>query len=265
MYYLRDIVMIKAEEGLCHIGQITRIHIQQSDDNGWVRVRMFGRINKLGLRPSEELKDEVRVHSPLLLENAMSTCERLVPELKEWLENVALSLLRLATPSRASLILEKQKPLRALDPFAGAGAFGMGLEEYGCIEVTHAVEIFSERRKDLEIIYQSRGYAIGENRSRISQRTPTSPAPPKPEDINCIIAGFPCQPHSRLNMFVKANDRKSNLILNVLSVKGGTPMGGLKFLIRAMTDMNYQVCYGILQAGHYGTPQTRVRFFMIAA
>jgi DNA (cytosine-5)-methyltransferase 1 len=32
-----------------------------------------------------------------------------------------------------------------------------------------------------------------------------------------------------------------------------------------MTDMNYQVRYGILQAGHYGTPQTRVRFFMIAA
>jgi DNA (cytosine-5)-methyltransferase 1 len=36
MHYLRDIVMIKAEEGLCHIGQITRIHIQQSDDNSWV-------------------------------------------------------------------------------------------------------------------------------------------------------------------------------------------------------------------------------------
>lgn len=77
------------------------------------------------------------------------------------------------------------------------------------------------------------------------------------------------QPHSRLNMYVKANDRKSNLILNVLSwvdfmqpkycffenvrgflsfglkvrqagpyrVKGGIAMGGLKFLIRAMTDM----------------------------
>jgi DNA (cytosine-5)-methyltransferase 1 len=62
-YHPRDIVMIKAQEGLCHIGQITRVHIQESDDEGWVRVRMFGRINKLGIRPVEELKDEVRVHN----------------------------------------------------------------------------------------------------------------------------------------------------------------------------------------------------------
>jgi DNA (cytosine-5)-methyltransferase 1 len=72
-------------------------------------------------------------------------------------------------------------------------------------------------------------------------------------------------PHSGLNVFFKANDRKNNLILNLLSwvdftqpkfcffenvrgflsfsLKGrragpeGIPMGGLKFLIRAMTDM----------------------------
>lgn len=116
---------------------------------------------------------------------------------------------------------------------------------------------------------------------------PYIPAPPKKDEIDCIIAGFPwsvmiptycdtltdrfelSQPHSRLNMFVRANDHKSNLMLNVLAwvdfiqpkycffenvrgfmsfslksrqagmyrVKGGIPMGGLKFLIRAMTDM----------------------------
>ncbi|KAG2133222.1 uncharacterized protein EDB93DRAFT_1254996 [Suillus bovinus] len=42
-------------------------------------------------------------------------------------------------------------------------------------------------------------------------------------------------------------------------------MGGLKLLIRAMSDMNYEVHYGILQAGHYGTPPTRVRFCMVMA
>lgn len=62
---------------------------------------------------------------------------------------------------------------------------------------------------------------------------------------------------------------------------GGIPMGGLKFVIRALVDMGsvalpgrlpclkflirYQVRFGMLQAGHYGTPQRRHRFFLIAA
>ena len=33
------------------------------------------------------------------------------------------------------------KPLRTFDPFGGVGAFGLGLEEAGCVRVTHAVEI----------------------------------------------------------------------------------------------------------------------------
>ena len=124
------------------------------------------------------------------------------------------------------------------------------------------------------------------------------------------------QPHSSLNRFKRANDRKSHLILNLLSwvdflqpkycffenvkgflkyslnasqdgqhkVKGGIEMGGLKFLVHALLAMRrvsflrfvdaervltrrhrYQVRFALLQAGHYGTPQGRVRFFLIAA
>ncbi|KAG8219377.1 S-adenosyl-L-methionine-dependent methyltransferase [Butyriboletus roseoflavus] len=49
------------------------------------------------------------------------------------------------------------------------------------------------------------------------------------------------------------------------SVKGGIPMGGLKFVAAALLDMGYQLRCGLLQAAHYGTPQRRVRFFLIAA
>lgn len=121
------------------------------------------------------------------------------------------------------------------------------------------------------------------------------PAPPRPGDIDVIVAGFPwcvswvvlpaptapadaqgdhhlatiSQPHSQLNMFQKANDVKSNLILNLLSwvdfleppycvfenvrgflsynlravqldehrTAGGISMGGLKFLVQAMLAM----------------------------
>ncbi|KAG2149402.1 S-adenosyl-L-methionine-dependent methyltransferase [Suillus cothurnatus] len=359
-YHPRDIVMIKAQEGLCHIGQITRVHIQESDDEGWVRVRMFGRINKLGIRPVEELKDERhlfvtqdKMNFPI--SSIIGMCHvyvrAAIPELKEWLEMspyhfyvcysfpsldvtswdhkrtlLPKDLLvckyctaeNLAEWKQSQEFLKRQKPLRALDPFAGAGAFGLGLEESGCIDVTHAVEISPSAAKTLKanspktVVYNQcsnlvLAAAIRSHTNLEVKRLekiesditedPYIPDPPKPEEIDCIIAGFPCQPHSRLNMYVKANDRKSNLILNVLSwvdftqpkycffenvrgflsfglkvrqagpyrVKGGISMGGLKFLIRAMTDMNYQVRYGILQAGHYGTPQTRVRFFMIAA
>ena len=100
-----------------------------------------------------------------------------------------------------------------------------------------------------------------------------------------------------MNMYQKANDRKSHLMLNLLSwvdflepeicvfenvrgflsyslnsvqvnrytVKGGIPMGGLKFLVRSLVTMGYQVRFSVLQAAHYGLPQTRVRFFLIAA
>ncbi|KAG1717820.1 S-adenosyl-L-methionine-dependent methyltransferase [Suillus lakei] len=359
-YHVRDIVMIKAQEGPCHIGQITHIHIPQSDDEGWVRVRMFGRIDKLGLRPGAELKDErhlfvTRDKMNFPITSIIGMCHvyvrAAVPELKDWLEMspyhfyacysfpsldvtswddkhtlAPRDLLvcryctkeNLAEWEQSREFLKKQKPLRALDPFAGVGAFGSGLEESGCIEVTHAIEISPSAAKTLKansprtVVYNQcsnlvLAAAIRSHTNLEVKRLekiesditedPYIPAPPKPEDIDCIVAGFPCQPHSRLNMYVKANDRKSNLILNVLSwvdfmqpkrcffenvrgflsfslkarqagpyrVKGGIPMGGLKFLIRAMTDMNYQVRYGILQAGHYGTPQTRVRFFMVAA
>lgn len=38
-------------------------------------------------------------------------------------------------------------------------------------------------------------------------------------------------------------------------------------LVKSITHSSgsYQVRFGLLQAAHYGTPQTRVRFFMIAA
>lgn len=105
------------------------------------------------------------------------------------------------------------------------------------------------------------------------------------------------QTHSGLNMFKHANDPKSSLIFNALSyvdeyrpkmvyfenvhgfltyalnatqasvhrLEGGVPMGGLKIVVRALLDLGYQVRFCLLQAAHYGTPQTRVRFVLMGA
>lgn len=40
--------------------------------------------------------------------------------------------------------------LRALDVFAGVGAFGLGMEEAGGIRVTHAIEISPSAAKTLK-------------------------------------------------------------------------------------------------------------------
>jgi len=49
------------------------------------------------------------------------------------------------------------------------------------------------------------------------------------------------------------------------TVTGGIEMGGLKFLLRALTELDYQCRFAVLQAAHYGTPQGRVRFFLVGA
>ena len=39
----------------------------------------------------------------------------------------------------------------------------------------------------------------------------------------------------------------------------------LKLCMHALTKIGYQCSFGILQAGHYGIPQTRRRFILLAA
>ncbi|KAF9011170.1 hypothetical protein BDQ17DRAFT_1233710 [Cyathus striatus] len=211
---------------------------------------------------------------------------------------------------------QERNTLATLDLFGGVGAFSRALAEGSkSLKITHAVEISPSAAKTFKrnspetVVYNQCAnvmlrYAIKSDRrhnldipTQIFNDSEQVPLPPKPGDIKAIVAGFPCQSHSRLNMYQKANDRKSNLILNALSwqdflrpeisyyenvpgflsfrlkarqinqnkVGGGIEMGGLKFTVRALLDMGYQVRYGLLQAGHYGTPQRRLRFFIITA
>lgn len=58
-YHLDDFVMIKADQGPCHIGQIIRFIHGDGYDNVKVVVRLFGRTDRVGTRPDTVLKDEV--------------------------------------------------------------------------------------------------------------------------------------------------------------------------------------------------------------
>lgn len=60
-YHLDDFIFIKADEGPCHIGHVTKfIHSREGHGNNVnVVVRLLGRTDRIGTRPDTTLKDEV--------------------------------------------------------------------------------------------------------------------------------------------------------------------------------------------------------------
>ncbi|RDB29208.1 DNA (cytosine-5)-methyltransferase 3 [Hypsizygus marmoreus] len=208
----------------------------------------------------------------------------------------------------------QKDPLKTLDLFGGVGAFSSGLAEgSGCLKVTDAVEKSPSAAKTTmrncprvtvhnqcanvmlrHAIKTKEGHHPETPKQLFDDKTPVKGLP---NCVHCITAGFPCQSHSRLNMYRRADDIKSNLILTTLSyvdfyrpkycvfenvpgflgfsfdaiqagkhkLEGGVPMSGLKALVAALCRMGYQSRFALLQAGHYGTPQRRNRFFLVAA
>ncbi|KAF8559884.1 S-adenosyl-L-methionine-dependent methyltransferase [Imleria badia] len=356
-YHLDDCVLIKAEEGPCHIGHIIEFIHDRGHDNVKVKVQLFGRTDKLGCRPDATLKDERHLFHTndkmtIGIDELIGVCYVVVkgdmPNQDAWLAMSPYhfyvkyhfsSLMEMDWDRRRRMrwhdlpvcrmcmkqdlkkmngmkaFLETEEPLRVFDPFGGTGAFALAMEEVGCFKLTHAVEISPSAAKTLRknaspdtkvynqcsnrILYHAILTHANKNPEEPLKSIEGHPLPPlpKPGDIDCLIAGFPCQPHSTLNMYQRANDMKSNLILTALSfvdflrpsycifenvrgflqynlrthqdgkysVKGGIPMGGLKLVTAALLDMGYQFRCALLQAAHYGTPQSRVRFFLIAA
>ncbi|KAL0068402.1 hypothetical protein AAF712_004480 [Marasmius tenuissimus] len=213
----------------------------------------------------------------------------------------------------------KHNKLSTLDLFGGCGALGLGLADGSqSLEVTHAIEILPSSARTYENSRTTRKtkvynqcvntmlkYAI-KDYNKLPLERPKQlwdcetdvPSPPRPGDVQVIVAGFPCQTFSHLNRFKQEGSVKSNLILNALSwvdflkpkyclfenvpafkdeklsiphtqrtdgIRDAVQSGYFKLLLRALLEMGYQVRHRVLQAGEYGTPQNRERFFLIAA
>ncbi|KAF9486388.1 S-adenosyl-L-methionine-dependent methyltransferase [Pholiota conissans] len=214
------------------------------------------------------------------------------------------------------LDIQSRNPLKTLDLFGGVGAFSQGLAQGSkSLKVTHAIEISPSAAKTFEInspetkvanqcanemlryiIKSQQGHQVEVPKQIYDDKKPV-PTQPRPQEIDVITAGFPCQSHSTLNMYKNVEDMKSNLILTTLSFMdyylprfaffenvpgflqfnlnaqqvsshktiGGIPSGGLKLFVRALLDLGYQVRFGLLPAQNYGTPQRRLRFFLYVA
>ncbi|KAF8891199.1 hypothetical protein BD779DRAFT_1513769 [Infundibulicybe gibba] len=115
---------------------------------------------------------------------------------------------------------------------------------------------------------------------------------PQKGEVDIIFGGPPCQSFSGANHRPKADDIRSTLPGNMLSyaefynvdyfllenvkgllryplmsktsesghaLEGGIKSGVVKFIMRTLIALGYQVRYKILQAGQYGAPQGRLR------
>jgi DNA (cytosine-5)-methyltransferase 1 len=189
---------------------------------------------------------------------------------------------------------------RALDLFAGCGGLSLGASIAGCevvgaVEVdpiaarTHALnfhspstsKLFPAHARARDITRTSAGELLGEI-------APASVAIRREVDV--LIGGPPCQAFARVGRaklrevmehpaaFLK--DPRSGLysdylrfvsdllplalvIENVPDVLNYGGMNVFQTISEALSDLNYECRYGLLNAAHYGVPQMRTRCFLV--
>ncbi|KAF9134991.1 hypothetical protein BGW39_005083 [Mortierella sp. 14UC] len=129
------------------------------------------------------------------------------------------------------------------------------------------------------------GMTTGRDEDRIA---PLKQRIPAVGEVDLIYCGPPCQGFTIATGKSNRSDSKNSLVATAMSyvdfyrprylllenVKGFTHVGDarqahkkvfVKFVIRSLTELGYQCRFGMLQAGHYGVPQSRYRFFLWAA
>ncbi|KAI9246081.1 S-adenosyl-L-methionine-dependent methyltransferase [Phascolomyces articulosus] len=197
------------------------------------------------------------------------------------------------------------KKLVALDIFGGCGGLTCGMELTGVVDTRYAIEFNSSAVVSFERNFKgAKVYNKCANlllRRAISQHSHGETLEamedelgrplgdmPKPGEIDFIYCGPPCQGFSGMNRFKKPDDIKNTLVCTALSyvdfykpsyfllenVRGlvsyklgaeKTPNGVLKYILRCLTSMGYQVRFGIHQAGNHGVAQSRRRLIVWGA
>ncbi|KAF5357987.1 hypothetical protein D9756_001474 [Leucocoprinus leucothites] len=138
----------------------------------------------------------------------------------------------------------------------------------------------------------------GKNPRRLLSNDGKTKCPPMPEkdEVDFIFGGPPCQSFSGANHHKQADDIRSTMPCNMLSylehynarylllenvkgllnhpllseqigrvLSGGIKSGVVKFIMRTLIALGYQVHWKLLQAGQYGAPQNRPRVIFWAA
>ncbi|KAG8877774.1 hypothetical protein FRB98_006526 [Tulasnella sp. 332] len=220
--------------------------------------------------------------------------------------------------------VSKERPLRALDLFAGSGGLALGLDPTGHIKTEWSVErdpsaaktlhqFFAEEHTcfNLDINHFIHAMYHGLPAQTVSSSEGICPPDRNSGSIDLIYGGPPCQSFSGANAHKKDDDARHSLSMVFLScvdllrpryvlydlfltvaclaapsdilyfrienVRGmvtyglhnsdgeSIKHGMLKIILRCLTSIGYQVRFGILNAGSFGTPQSRDRLIILAA
>lgn len=156
-----------------------------------------------------------------------------------------------------------------IDLFAGLGGFRLAVESFGgeCV--------FSSDFDDaVADVYEKN---FGERPAGDITKIDVVDIPP--HDILC--AGFPCQPFSISGKKAGFKDTRGTLFFDIARIvnhhkpkmvflenvknfathdKGRT----LKTIVTVLEDLGYTVHYKLLNASHYGVPQSRIRIYIVA-
>ena len=171
-----------------------------------------------------------------------------------------------------------EKPLmaEALDLFCGAGGLSLGLMDAG-IKVVAGIDT----NKDALATFRE-SHAGAEAVNADIAELAISGALRKYKNIDLIVGGPPCQGfcainpnrhpndprNSGIDAFLKVVEELSPTAVCIENVTGLLTLGsgfGLEKIENFFTQKGYKHVYRVLQAAHYGVPQSRWRFIFLAS
>ncbi|KAJ8922234.1 hypothetical protein NQ315_004171 [Exocentrus adspersus] len=179
------------------------------------------------------------------------------------------------------------KPLKCMDVFAGCGGLSEGLHQTGVTETLWAIEketaaaqAFRLNNPDCKVFTDDCNALL----TLVLNGQAKEKGLPVKGEVEMLVGGPPCQGFSGMNRFNAGQYSlfKNSLVVSFLSyceyyrpkyfilenVRNFVSFKRsmvLKLTIRCLLAIGYQVTFGVLQAGHYGVPQTRRRLILIAA
>ncbi|KAJ8934705.1 hypothetical protein NQ318_008503 [Aromia moschata] len=179
------------------------------------------------------------------------------------------------------------KPLKCMDVFAGCGGLSEGLHQAGIAESKWAIEKETAAAQAYRLNYPDcKVFTDDCNallKAVLNGQAKEKNMPCKGE-VEMLVGGPPCQGFSGMNRFNAGQYSlfKNSLVVSYLSyceyyrpkyfilenVRNFVSFKRsmvLKLTLRCLLAMGYQVTFGVLQAGHYGVPQTRRRLILMAA